>query len=110
MERYEYDGSISTNLYVPTLPDDKSQRYESGKLTGQLVDYAWPGGYPVYYITDDGGTLCPDCARMAEREGLTGTPGDGWDIVAADVNWEDPDLACDHCYERIESAYTEDES
>jgi hypothetical protein len=25
-----------------------------------------------------------------------------------EVNWEDPDLFCDHCGARIESAYAED--
>ena len=30
---------------------------------GELVSYAWPGGYPVIYITEDNGVLCPDCAN-----------------------------------------------
>lgn len=77
---------------------------------GQLTAYAWPGGYPVYYVTKDCGVLCPDCARMADREGLTGDPDDSqWFIVGTDINWEDPDLTCDHCSKRIESAYAEDE-
>ena len=25
--------------------------------------WAWPGGYPLYFVTDDGGALCFDCAR-----------------------------------------------
>ena len=90
---------------------DKFQRYEFGELAGQLVDYAWPGGYPVYYITDDGGTLCPDCARMAEAEGLTGDRDDPqWNIIAAEANYEDAHLYCDHCGERVESAYAEEEN
>lgn len=79
-------------------------RAESGLLT----TYTWPGGYPMYYITADGGVLCPDCARMAEREGLSGDPDDGqWNIVAGEVNWEDAGLVCDHCGERIQNAYGE---
>jgi hypothetical protein len=35
---------------------------------GKLITYAWPGGYPVFYVTADAGILCPDCARMAEAE------------------------------------------
>ena len=23
--------------------------------------YAWPGGYPLYYVTTDGAALCADC-------------------------------------------------
>jgi hypothetical protein len=36
--------------------------------------------------------------------------GDGWQVVACAVNWEDPALFCDHTSERIESAYAEDEA
>ena len=75
---------------------------------GRLTAYAWPGGYPVFYITKDGGALCPDCAREAEAEGLTSDPDDAqWCIVAGDVNWEDDALYCDHCNKIIESAYGE---
>ena len=33
----------------------------------------------------------------------------GWQVTAHDANWENPDLYCDHCSSRIESAYAEDE-
>jgi hypothetical protein len=29
-------------------------------------------------------------------------------VVALEVNWEDPALYCDHCGNRIESAYVEE--
>jgi hypothetical protein len=75
---------------------------------GNLSVYAWPGGYPVFYITSDAGTLCPGCATDAEEEGLTTDPNDPqWYIVAGEINWEDADLYCDHCEVRIESAYAE---
>lgn len=88
-----------------TLPRDDDSK---------LITYAWPGGYPAYYVTEDGGVLCPECARMAEREDLSLVDENGgidaqWHIVAADINWEDADLYCDHCYTRIESAYAEPE-
>jgi hypothetical protein len=67
---------------------------------GQLVKYAWPGGYPVLYVTELSNVLCPDCAN---RDTDSDVP------VAADINWEDPSLYCDDCSERIESAYAEDE-
>ncbi len=81
---------------------------------GKLVTYAWPGGYPVYYITEDGGILCPACARMAEDETLSVVDENGWTdpqwhIIGVDVNWEDSSLYCDHCYERITSAYAEED-
>ena len=80
-------------------------RLESGKL----ASFVWPGGYPLYYVTQDGGVLCPGCAKTAELEGLTNNPDDPqWYIVAAQANWEDEELTCDHCNEKIESAYGKD--
>lgn len=78
---------------------------------GTLASYAWPGGYPIYYICKDSGVLCPKCANSKEcKEALEDCPDDAqWLIVAAGINYEDPDLYCDHCSERIESAYAEDE-
>jgi hypothetical protein len=71
--------------------------------------YAWPGGYPLFGITDDCGALCRHCCQ-AERTSIATTTGsDGWCLVAVEVNWEDPALYCDHCGERIESAYAEDQ-
>jgi hypothetical protein len=32
------------------------------------------------------------------------------EFSCADINWEDPDLICDHCRKRIESAYAEDKA
>lgn len=44
--------------------------------------FAWPGGYPRYFVTNDG--------------------------AACDINWENPDLYCDHSGKPIPSAYGED--
>jgi hypothetical protein len=75
--------------------------------------YAWPGFYPTYFVTSDGAALCHRCAKDngkaicdAIRDGLR----DGWKVEAQDINYEDPALYCDHCGERIESAYAEDEA
>lgn len=29
--------------------------------------YAWPGGYPLFYTSQDGGCLCPKCERKLSR-------------------------------------------
>jgi hypothetical protein len=86
----------------------KPQRDENGTLPA----YAWPGGYPLYYLCGDNGILCPECANKesAVREGdeHPDYPDyDQWRIVAADVNWEDSSLTCDNCSKGIESAYAE---
>lgn len=75
--------------------------------------YAWPGGYPLFFITDDGGVLSFKTVREEYdqiRESIEEDLNDGWRVVAVDVNWEDPELYDDHTNERIESAYAEDDA
>jgi len=64
--------------------------------------YAWPGGYPLYYITKDNGVLCPECANTNKFLTLS-TLDPQWFIVTGDINYEDPDLICDNCYKKIQS-------
>ena len=71
---------------------------------GDYISYAWPGGYPIFYVTKDCGVLCPKCSN--ENKELTKDKDDPqWFIVDYDVNWEDESLYCDNCNEKIESAY-----
>jgi hypothetical protein len=79
---------------------------------GKLIKYAWPGGYPVFYLTADGAMLCPDCANGENGseartcDGPDDSPWDRqWKIVAGDVYWEGPDEPCAHCGAAIASAY-----
>ncbi len=77
-----------------------------------LDSWAWPGGYPIFYITSDGAALCPDCVNKEIEQidaSVTAKENDGWRVVAADINYEDGELTCDHCSKRIESAYAESE-
>jgi hypothetical protein len=72
--------------------------------------YAWPGGYPCYFITNDGAALSFKTARNERRlilEAIRDRDNSGWRVVAMDVNWEDSELRCDHSGEPIESAYGE---
>lgn len=74
--------------------------------------YAWPGGYPMYFITSDGGALSFEAAEAEASsviDSIQNNHSDGWRIVARDVNWEDTSLTCDHTGKRIESAYGEDD-
>ena len=82
---------------------------QSLRLADQLSanPYAWPGGYPLYAITHDGAALCKHCCKSERSSIGTTTGSDGWGVVAVEANWEDPDLFCDHCGDRIESAYAE---
>lgn len=94
---------------------------------GELPRFAWPGGYPLYYLAGDWAVVCAVCANTADfreldagvaRSVYTSWPngemdrcdnGDSlqWRIDAVEVNWEQDDLFCAHCGENIESAYGE---
>lgn len=63
-----------------------------------LPAYAWPGGYPMEYATEDGLSICPACANLAIDD--YGDP-----VIAGDVYWEGPDYPCDDCGKPISSAY-----
>lgn len=66
--------------------------------------FAWPGGYQIHYITEDGGILCYDCANVEIMRTID--PDDAqFYIVDSDVLWEGPSLICDHCYREIKSEY-----
>lgn len=74
--------------------------------------YAWPGGYPVYPVMDDGALLCTECARKNFRNILESTRNerhDGWHCIGAEVLWEGTEY-CAHCSKQLESAYGEEES
>lgn len=88
------------------------QELKSFFVKGRAKAYAWPGGYPMFYVTTDGEALCPDCLTRDRESAFRSTHEklrDGWEIAGGDVNYENPDLYCDQCSKRIESAYAEDE-
>lgn len=59
--------------------------------------FAWPGGYELFAITDDGGVLCRFCCAN-ERECIEESyPGDGFFITRMASAEMDEDVACDHC-------------
>ncbi len=76
--------------------------------------YAWPGGYPTALLMADGESLCMRCARENAREilarihnGLPPNCDAEWLPEAHYVNYEDSELYCAGCNDRIESAYEE---
>jgi hypothetical protein len=79
------------------------ERYGDGagpEHAGRLVKYTSVGCYPVYYLDNSGSAVvCASCANNDEDNGR--------EPSAQGVNWEDSELFCDECGERIESAYAE---
>lgn len=74
---------------------------------GKVQSYAFPGGYPIHYITADNGVLCPDCVNKNMKL-LNDKHDKQWYVVDAEINCEDNSLYCDNCNKQIESAYGDD--
>jgi len=70
--------------------------------------FAWPGGYPLYFICADGAALSFDAAvenAHLIREAIAEKDNSGWRVVAACINWEDENLICEHTGKQIAPAY-----
>jgi len=66
-----------------------------------LPAYAWPGGYPLFYMDEENNVLCPRCA-FKDKD-------DEYRIITDyEINWEDYNLRCDECNDFIEYAYGSD--
>jgi len=80
-------------------------RFGSG--IGDLPTYAWPGGYPVFYLVkcSDGCFVeaCPDCVNLKDP---------AWEedeVVEYYIYYEGPPTICEFCSKEIKSAYGEPE-
>ena len=75
--------------------------------------YAFPGGYPLYFVMGDGEALSFKAAEAEKariREAIEAGPdGDcDWRPLGVEINYEDADLVCVHTGEPIECAYPQD--
>ena len=71
---------------------------------GSVTKYAWPGGYTVYYLANDGEPFCADCVQ--NESGIhEGGDADGWRIDGNNINYEDNDLFCCNCDAPIPASY-----
>ena len=77
------------------------------KATIRAGKYAWPGGYPMYFITSDGAALSFEAVEQEFSQAayaVRNKTNDGWQVVGCDINEEDAGLVCAHTGEPIESA------
>ena len=83
------------------------------KATLRAGQYAFPGGYELLFIANDGGAICFDCAKKEFHliaDSIRNGHNDGWRIVTCDmVDLYEDGLACDHCG-RIMVEFSEEES
>ena len=76
--------------------------------------YAWPGGYELFGICNDGGILCCDCMRRdyyliaySRKHKIN----DGWRVIAIDSAAEyDSLIQCEHCYKVIVDDWQSEET
>ena len=74
----------------------------------RLGEYAWPGGYPRFFITSDGEALDFETAKSCRRhilESIRDNANDGWRIVRCAINYDDCHLYCANSDRKIPSAY-----
>ncbi len=70
----------------------------------QMADdrFVWPGGYELFFITDDGGILCSPCVVTEWAEIQDADAGNGWNVVAVSHDGEiNEPVNCDHCYRQV---------
>lgn len=71
--------------------------YDPDRDPQPLDTFAWPGGYPILYVTEDGGTFCGAHAwAVIVREDVP---------MARDILWEGPAEWCEEGSHPIPSAY-----
>lgn len=75
--------------------------------------YAWPGGYPLYFVMADCEPMSFEAVRDNKAEVFAAFEEGGdvsWRPNFVQINWESSDLTCAHTGELIEAAYVDDEA
>lgn len=72
---------------------------------------AWPGGYPIYFITSDGAALSFEAVQREwhnVENAVVNDIDDGWRVIGSEINWDDNSLFCENTGEPIPCAYPDD--
>ena len=72
---------------------------------GKLPRHAWPGGYAISYICEDGGVVCAKCANEWWASNEDGASWYGAQPRSSFIHWEGIALNCESCTEEIASEY-----
>ena len=85
-------------------------RYTSAQFIKDLDygAYAFPGGYPRFFVTHDGEALSFESATKNRKlivSAIEDNDKSGWMVIGCDINWEDGTLRCADSNKPIESAY-----
>jgi len=76
------------------------------KLTdkGLVMHYAFPGGYPIFYLTKENETLCPQCVQTNISD-CCNVDDVSWYVESTGINYEDDNMMCCECNATIDCAY-----
>lgn len=83
---------------------DTTWKLKSTLRNGQ---YAWPGGYPMFFITSDGHPMSFKTVRdnlESILDSIKHKSNDGFQVVGCEINYEDDNLFDDEGV-KIEAAY-----
>ena len=81
-------------------------KYDNMALKAAIrAKFAWPGGYELFGITNDGAVICCDCMRREYHliaYSRKHKINDGWRVVAIDCAADyDSWVYCEHCNKTI---------
>ena len=101
------DGSrrIASTDEARLLDQDQDRYIQTTFSHMEFQTHAWPGGYELYYICNDGGILCHHCANKEFRLTADEQGERCWSIVGCFINYEAYNVYCDHCGRQIKPAY-----
>lgn len=78
------------------------------KATIRAGEYTFPGGYSLYFITEDCEALSFRTVKAEFRlvaDAIRRGDRSGWRVIGCDVNWDDDSLVDAHTGEQIKSEY-----
>jgi len=95
------DECLACHKAAPRLRAMLRESYVASGKPGELDARAFPGGYPILYVSKCGETLCAECATEALRRDDDDPP------VGFALYYEGPPERCAACGEELASAYGE---
>lgn len=83
------------------MTEQELRRYVGIEANESWPGYAWPGGYALAYVADDGELICRDCMNNQSSIHFGGD-ADGWRIEGVisfgnSTDYPEDDECCAHC-------------
>ena len=102
------EDPIRLNYYNHFPIIDSTQKLKACLRAGECTTL---GGYPLYFVTKDGGVLSFESVRNNLFEVLSAIKDQDdpqWEVISLEINYVDNNLYCDYSSDLILSAYGDD--